>query len=378
MARQETVSEGHRWPPRKGEVFFDRGGPFITRHNYVRRLHAASVHATGAGPLPGAYEYAFTKGAVPSNNMWSSTLLPTTLDTQLTAEGTKALNEMRPTAPLSGFGVTLGELREGIPRVIGAGLLKEALRDAKNDPRRFAKKGSEEYLNWEFGWKPLYNDLVDASRAVSNSEKILAQLYRDSGRDVRRRFGFPVTKETTSTSQTGIYPYLPGNGYLWDAPGQLITTTENLRVVWVSGMCRYYIPPESDNSQRIRRSAQEANRLLGLRPDPELLWELAPWSWLVDWVSSTGSLLGNLSSYLFDGLVWKYAYLMEHQIERKHYALIGLRDCYGTSPRCSGIGIRESKRRVSATPFGFGLSLDSFTLRQWSILAALGISRGNI
>jgi hypothetical protein len=36
----------------------------------------------------------------------------------------------------------------------------------------------------------------------------------------------------------------------------------------------------------------------------------------------------------------------------------------------------EQKRRIKSTPFGFGLSPGSFTARQWSILAALGMTRG--
>jgi len=374
---QETVSEGHRWPPRLGEPFFDRGGPFVTRKIDVKQIKSVDIYAEPP-VLPGSYEYAFVKGALPTQVISSpSSLLPLTLDTQLSAEGAKALSEMRPTAPVSGLGVTIGELKEGLPAIIGRGFLKELLSQAKRD-RRLLKEGSNEYLNWEFGWKPLVSDLRDASKAIIRSEKIINQLYRDSGRDVRRRFGFPVSKETTLQALTGRYTSPPGNGYLTKSPGTLMVSTTTSRNLWVSGMCQYYIPPSDDFRSRIQRQAIVANKLLGLRPDPELLWELAPWSWLADWVSDIGSLMGNWSSYAFDGLVWKYAYLMEHQVERKRYSLVGLRTYRGDSPPCSMTVIRESKRRVTATPFGFGLSLDSFSLRQWSILAALGISRGDI
>jgi hypothetical protein len=143
-------------------------------------------------------------------------------------------------------------------------------------------------------------------------------------------------------------------------------------------MCRYYIPEQSNTRLRIQRQAQEANRLLGLRPDPELLWQLAPWSWLADWVTDVGALVGNYTSFAFDGLVWKYAYLMEHRQVVTKYDLVGHRTYNGASPTCSATLVRESKRRVTSSPFGFGLDLDGFTLRQWSILAALGISRGNL
>lgn len=375
---QETTSEGHRWPPRKGENFVDIGGAFLTRKSYLKGIKAVDVYGVGNNPLPGLYDYAFIKGAIPNfPNTLLTTLPAQTDDTTLTVEGTRALNQMRPTAPLSGLGVTIGELREGVPKLIGAGALKALMGDARGR-HRVLKEGSDEYLNWEFGWKPLVSDLMDASRAVQQSEKIINQLYRDSGRDVRRRFGFPVTKETTIEEVGGAYPNPPGPTYLWDASGRTYLTTTTMRRVWVSGMCRYYVPPADDLRGRIQRQAMEANRLYGLRPDPEVLWNLAPWTWLADWVSDTGALIGNLSSFAFDGLVWKYAYLMEHTIETRKYDLVGARTYTGASPQCSVTVVRESKRRVTATPFGFGLDLDSFSLRQWSILAALGISRGNL
>lgn len=377
FGRQRTVSEGHRWPPRKGESFHDRGGPFYTQHNYVKNIHGINLTGYGGQGVPSAYDYVRIRGGVPSLTYNPGGFLPETLDTELTAEGTKALNQMRPTAPLSGIGVTLGELKDGLPKVIGSGMLKALMRDFK-DARRLLKEGSKEYLNWEFGWKPLVNDLRDAAKAVSNSERIINQLYRDSGRDVRRRFGYPVTRETTVQSYGSRYASPLGSTYLYDAPGTLYTTTTTSRYVWVSGMCRYYVPESNDLRSRIQREAMIANRLLGLRPDPELLWELAPWSWLADWVGNVGSLMGNLSSFAFDGLVWKYAYLMEHQKEEYDTALVGHRMFDGSSPRCTMTRIRESKRRVTSTPFGFGLDLDSFSLRQWSILAALGISRGDL
>jgi hypothetical protein len=375
--RQKTVSEGHRWPPREGESFHDRGGPFFTQHNYYEKIHGINLKGYGGRGISSAYDYVSMTGAVPGLVYSPSGFLPETSSTELTAEGTKALNQMRPTAPLSGLGTTLGELKDGLPSVIGSGMLKALMRDFK-DARRLLKEGSKEYLNWEFGWKPLVNDLRDAARAVSDSERIINQLYRDSGRDVRRRFGYPVTRETAVQSYSSRYATPLGSTQLWDAPGTLYTTTTTSRYVWVSGMCRYYVPESNDLRSRIQRQAMVANRLLGLRPDPELLWELAPWSWLVDWVGSVGSLMGNLSSFAFDGLVWKYAYLMEHQKEEYDTALVGHRMFDGSSPRCTMTRIRESKRRVTSTPFGFGLDLDSFSLRQWSILAALGISRGNL
>jgi len=77
-----------------------------------------------------------------------------------------------------------------------------------------------------------------------------------------------------------------------------------------------------------------------------------------------------------DGLVMQYGYMMEHivlTVDRTHEGTI----LNGDLP----VHARETftvdyKRRRRATPFGFGVSVGSFTDRQWTILAALGMSRG--
>jgi hypothetical protein len=367
---QRTTSEGHHWPPRNGEQFSDLGGPFESSRYGISSYSGISKSTTF-----GNYRY-WIRGSIPSPVEKPTAFLSPTNPPQLVAEGTIALSKMRPTAPLSGLGVTLGELREGLPRVVGSGLLKELIGSHRRR-RRTLKAGSDEFLSWEFGWKPLVGDLRDAARAVQRSDRIIKQLYRDSGRDVRRRFAFPVSRFEESTVGPGLATPV-GNLVLWGPFGSTDITHVLSRYVWVSGMCCYFLPSQDDLVGRIGKHAREANRLLGLRPDPELLWELAPWSWLVDWFFDVGALLGNFSSYAFDGLVWKYAYLMEHVVDKTTYVLRDHRMFDGTSPPCRAVSTRESKVRTTATPFGFGLSLDSFTLRQWAILAALGISRGSI
>jgi len=122
------------------------------------------------------------------------------------------------------------------------------------------------------------------------------------------------------------------------------------------------------------RYALEAKKLLGLSLTPETLWNIAPWSWAVDWFSNTGDVISNLSDWASDGLVMHYGYMMEKTI---------VKDTYNITP--SGIQafpsvpnltlVTETKQRIRANPFGFGLSFDGLSTIQKAILAALGISR---
>lgn len=126
---------------------------------------------------------------------------------------------------------------------------------------------------------------------------------------------------------------------------------------------------------KIRRQEALANKLFGLRLTPELWWQLSPWSWAADWVGNTGSVLHNLSAFSNDGLVMRYGYVMETVKVVTTYTLV---DCVlrtGQKVDSSQTYVQERKQRRRATPFGFGLNPASFSDKQWSIIAALGISR---
>lgn len=89
-----------------------------------------------------------------------------------------------------------------------------------------------------------------------------------------------------------------------------------------------------------------------------------------------GDVMNNISLFTNDGLVMRYGYVMEHRRVENHYRLYGIRLAgMQEDLRLEQKFGRETKARVRASPFGFGLSFDGFTPRQMAILAALGITR---
>jgi len=372
FGQQKTTSEGHFWPSRK-VTGGDQGGPFLSQKNGLLRSGAGGI--TVSHPAPGSCDESYNGIALPTNNqsIGPNYLGPST-DDELVVYGTRLIALARPVAPLSGVGVTLGELRnDGLPHMIG-----HSLKEILSNFRKVPKAGSQEFLNWEFGWKPLWSDVMKTVKNVQHSHKIITQLYRDSGKPVRRRIALPMSKEVS------VGPTLGHNYYCW--PGQYMTaylldqgfcqTTVTTTVdLWFSGSFTYFIPHDDSILSKSRRFLMEANRIAGLRPDPELLWNLAPWSWLSDWFINTGDVIANATSYALDGLVMNYGYQMEHKKE--------VTDIFNHTSFEDGAGFnsfqswsRESKRRIRATPFGFGLNPSVFTPKQWAILAAIGISRG--
>jgi hypothetical protein len=115
---------------------------------------------------------------------------------------------------------------------------------------------------------------------------------------------------------------------------------------------------------------------LGLNPTPDVLWQVTPWTWAVDWFSNAGDVISNWSAFHIDGLVMRWGYQMEHSIIRDTYSLVGARDVSGDAQPVSDVTfITETKVRVKATPYGFGIDLGGLSPFRLSILAALGLSR---
>jgi hypothetical protein len=109
---------------------------------------------------------------------------------------------------------------------------------------------------------------------------------------------------------------------------------------------------------------------------PEVVWELLPWSWLIDWYSNVGDLLLNIVQQPDENRAARDAFLM--RTTELNLVLNSIADFKVTlgGPFHDTWTVRITrKERVEASPFGFGLVGDDFSARQWSILAALGLSR---
>jgi hypothetical protein len=232
-----------------------------------------------------------------------------------------------------------------------------------------------EYLNLEFGWKPLVSDLRDLSKSIIETEALLKQLARDSGRRVRRRLSFPEVSTTNVSVRSKNYLFLQNDPGTYDLVRQDdgVTTSTSSTKTWFSGAFSYHYNPADMNN--VSRIATQARILYGLRLDPEVLWNLAPWSWLADWFVDVGPVLHNLSVFSQDGLVLEYGYIMQ---QRDDVTTDIMRNVYtygGPSGNLSSSYTLTSKRRMPATPFGFGVSFEGFTARQTAILTALGFTR---
>lgn len=370
---QKTESEGHYYgllgkgsADIGGEFFSIKGGHF---HNCPRlEIWGGTAH-----------DSAYFKGRIFPFRSWSSSgievLYPIehTADSELDALGTTAISNVLPTNPVASLAVFLGELRDGLPKIIGSQLFKEGL-------QKVLKGGSKEYLNWEFAWKPMINDLKKFIIASVDSEKIWTQYRRDSGRRVRRRFSYPKLETVVSSVSTSA-PAGEGLAHpdLWQGgvnTFELFSEERIIRRRWFSGAFTYYYEPDLAVEDKFKVDLKRFQKLYGLELTPITLWNLAPWSWFVDWFSNTGDLINNITRFSDDGLVMPYGYMMENSIRMNTYRMRDVTPKGYHISDLTQIFTTNVKYRRQATPYGFGFDWANLTARQIAILAALGLSRG--
>lgn len=300
----------------------------------------------------------------------------------------------KPGRPVVGMGQWLIELRD-LPRVPISGMLLR--RDIINNvPLRsvpayllegltaFRSLGSE-YLNVVFGWRPFVSDVRKMLALYEKLDAQIDQLRRNNGRPVRRRTDLFRDVTTTQTNRGTLgwpFAHCYGAPPGWITGGSVVkSTTRTYKRVWWSGAWQYWIPDPYDVGWT--RKAKLA--LAGALPTPELVWEVLPWSWLVDYFFNAGDVFAGLSSGAVDPIL-RYSYVMEHTRTTTEHTC----ESWWTGANQPGVAIWpggsftfysrseiETKVRTGGgNPFGLGVKLSSLSGSQLGILAALGVSRG--
>lgn len=366
------LSEGHQ-VSRLGGTLEDIGGNFKVRkrfHTSSSTLGGGAKHFSAfADPMAHGDQHWYFEPRAAKEHIayWSDAFEDPgcSSDIQLDAKGTTAISRIVPTNPVAGAAAFLGELREGLPKL--------AIQSWKPRAGR-ARAAGGDYLNATFGWKPLVSDIKKFAYVVKNADRITKQYEQGSGKLLKRRYDFPDEIKYDHDEHTGRGP-VPNwdNRYL--APnhiGVLKHERHEKRRTWVEAAFTYYLPPVGTRA----RDLAIANKLYGIRPTPDVLWQLTPWSWAADWVTNLGDISSNVSAFMSDGLVMPYAYVMEETTIRHEWTLDQVAfTCYPGMHSFYQAFTSQVKVRRRATPYGFGFDMAGMTPRQGAILTALGIQR---
>lgn len=381
-----------RWPEFYKEFLHrqDWGNPFMTER---ASISSSKMEGSFSGTYSGGW---YSRWSGPFLLAGFNSPLSLYSDANIAEEtqimfglGGTAINRVRPGKPGLDLATALGELKkDGLPSVVGS------LYGRARTAREVFRETGNEYLNLQFGWAPLVRDIQSLCEVVTNTRALLERHEQRLNRLLRRRYTFDrqidtVEGLTKANSLNGAYDRAPAMPYSTtflstrSTVNPVIEITRTVVKSHFSGGFRFYYPEVSEALDALREYEDHANALLGTRLDPEVLWNLQPWSWLADWFFNFGDVVGNISAITADGLVMQYGYMMRHTTVEKEISFpLGLAWRSTTSGYAGQervpLVIRmdyERKTRVHASPFGFGLSPESFTDSQWAILAALGISR---
>lgn len=333
----------------------DCGGPFLlSRDSWVYSLAKSGPGKWKGSDLvisggPGAASFAGERSTV-----------------SMFTDGATAMARSWPTTPsFNALTATSEVMRDGIPSMLGLSTWKNRT--------KVAKSSGDEFLNVQFGWVPLVNDIRNFAKTVKNHEKILKDFKEGSSKTTR--FGYSFPRSTTSSSWSGnCFLYRAGNTGISSAcPATYVSIVETN--TWFKGAVRYHIPSTDGQLGKAAEYAALADKLLGIKPTPANIWNASPWTWALDWFGNAGDIMTNISQLNQSGTVLLYGYIMSSsRTEETIVARAG-----GFNPG-STVGIRthlrEFKKRLPSHPYGFGVTDGDLSAAQKAIVVALGLSHG--
>nr|UJQ85543.1 MAG: hypothetical protein 1 [Leviviridae sp.] len=191
-----------------------------------------------------------------------------------TALATMAAQRSNPSRPYVDVPTMLFELKDWIPLIRDRG--REILRGD------FVNRAGQTNLMYQFGIAPLVGDVIKAANFHEQAQRRVQEFRRlTSERGLRRTMTLGSYSKTEVRNQVyqSVGTYMVGTFYY--------TTTITIR-----GHCRWLPDGNVLSLMAPDEMRQLANSVVrGLTIDPSTVWELVPWSWLVDWFSNIGSYL---------------------------------------------------------------------------------------
>lgn len=248
-----------------------------------------------------------------------------------------------------------------------------------------------DYLNIAFGWTPLIQEYANIIKVGMTLERaIYYESYRrkrawegpslrqsDLITNVSLNSSSLVYGQSTLPEQGDFVPPSGGYGAVYSATSVRVVHEDYRFTSKYTGLAK--APRRAESFSEI---ALEVITRMGLVDDPTLLWELTPWSWLVDWFSTMGSSIANASIYSPSKGKYDvdYAYLTTKYSDSTTGSLLRLNSGLAAQSKISVLQPTSfvgsvTKWRDRATPFGFGTQLGSITASQFAILVALGFAK---
>jgi hypothetical protein len=205
-----------------------------------------------------------------------------------------AIANMNPNRPEADIGVDLLELRE-LPELLrdATNLIRHS--DANHRPPSDIKRLAKAHIVAAFGINPIIRDLItlfDFAKAVDRREKYLRELSSGFKRIKRR-----LTEEEwdgVAPSQLAWHTLVDNDG----STNRATLSCHGTRTYWYTARAKLICPLTEREIKDLSAAITYGVHTITAKQ----LWELVPWSWLIDWFTTTGDLLAAYRG----GLKWQW------------------------------------------------------------------------
>jgi hypothetical protein len=221
------------------------------------------------------------------------------------------------------------------------------------------RDGSNEWLAYNFGWKPLYNDLkslFDVAEGAKRQARRYAKAKSEGFVSTRGLRGgatkVSVSNGTFDSSMNSVFATVHKEAQSKAWTSARWTATDNLPL--------YTILLGGNRNLLLDQ--------LGLDASFDTVWNAVPWTWLIDWCTDVSALVSVYSNT--GGFRFSSAVSMEHVKQTHTYVPTSNRQNWPTEVVIS----YESKLRTVVAPSIADVRLTILNKRQLSILAALVFS----
>jgi hypothetical protein len=320
--------------------------------------------------------------------------------TDLTAFGQKAIIALSPGFADVSLFASLGELLAGFPKFFGEAIYKEVGKRGNDTVfdgiRAFTKGSAGEFLNVVFGALPTIEDAAEIVESMRTISIRLLQLQADSGHGVRRKMKFTLDAKRESYSPSQLLSQgsvrcstlISGYGGTQSSAtaGVLAVSSissfvevSEIRSVSFTGSFTRFLPTAPGLAGSMDRFVQDWDHILGTKPTLERLWQLIPFSWLVDWFLDIKRTLALYERIQDDSLVINYGYVLgttSRQIKQRSELT------YSSSKKSSFKSVTSTynsfvKERWRCNPYGFVVPKEvELSPLRMGILAAVGLTGG--
>lgn len=298
---------------------------------------------------------------------------------------------------------SLGELKD-FPSMMKASKLVLA-----RDPHTFKnpKAAAGQFLNVIFGVQPTMSDLQKMSETVIRASPILDEYIRQERVRLRRKGTRVLGEYSNSGTYVNEFGYTPSGSttfggdlsmhYSYVLPTSSSSSADVLKahVNWsvaatqrlvTSATYEYYIPQPEGFQGRMDEYSQLAQRLVGGGANAETIYDLTPYSWLVDWFFDIGGVIAYQQNLADNQMI---AIRKSFSVIEQVYASARIVDyTYDSSGVVGAYKLARPVRFNANTAIyrwkrvqrGVGNPYSvtptwSFSKQQWAIAAAMGLSR---